>query len=117
MSTFVDPRTSFDLLNHAILLEKLGTYAVGGRRPELIKNYLINRAPYANISEITSVTKPTNIGVPQGFIIGSFFFLIFINDLPAWLKMESGLYADDTNRFISNRSVTELYAEVNYTLQ
>ena len=55
---------------------------------------------------------PVKAGVPQGFILGSFFFLIYINDLSDNLLSTVKLFADDTSLFSvindSNISANEL---------
>lgn len=109
MGIFVDLTKAFDLINHELLLQKLSAYGVRGVALNLIESYLSNRCQFVTLADTISTTKPIAIGVPQGSILGPFLFLMYINDLAAYLQKDCVLYADDRNIFISNASMKELY--------
>ena len=56
--------------------------------------------------------------MPQGSILGSLLFLLYINGLPHCLsKTKPRLFADDTNLTASANSMTDLEAAVNSDLE
>jgi hypothetical protein len=61
---------------------------------------LTNRTQRVVIDGCYSDWLPVSSGVPQGSILGPFFFIIFINDLPDVVSSsEIALYADDSKLF------------------
>ena len=47
----------------------------------------------------TSNWKNIIAGIPQGYILGPLFFLIFINDIPEGIHSNIKIFADDTSTF------------------
>ena len=91
----LDISKAFDRVWHAGLLHKLKSYGISGQTFGLISSFLSNRWLLVVMDGKSSQEYSGNAGVPQGLILVSALFLLYINDLPGDVICDIGIYADD----------------------
>jgi len=70
----LDLTKAFDTVCRSNLLLKLEHNGTRGNALNLITTYLLNRKQYVSINNISSSLQNISIGVPQGSILGPFYF-------------------------------------------
>jgi len=121
---FCDISKAFDCVNHEILLTKLHFYGIQEITIDWFKLYLTNRQQKGEIKlpnsthNLVSDWGILKHGVPQGSILGSLLFLVYISDCSLRINSlaEPILFADDTSVIISNRNFIEFSTTANLVL-
>ena len=96
----MDLSKAFDSLKHELLLAKLYTYGFGGSSLKLFHSYLSNRRQRVKINGLYNTRRETNLGVPQGSVLGPLLFNIYVANT-FYLMNGTTIcnYADDTTLY------------------
>ena len=78
--------------------------------PKWFSLFLNNRRQVASCNNTFSYEKSVNIGVPQGSILGSILYLLFVKDIADTLidNIESIMYANDSSLFCCGGNINEV---------
>jgi len=93
---YLDFRKAFDTVPHKRLIEKLRQCGITGQLLKWIEDFLTGRKTRVRVNGSFAEWLEVLSGVPQGSVLGPLLFLIFVNDLPEWIKANIRMFADDT---------------------
>ena len=80
-AVFMDLSKAFDTINHDLLIAKLEAYGFSNNALLFMLSYLQNRSQKVSINSSFSTWEEIIAGIPQGSILGSLLFNIFLNDI------------------------------------
>ena len=84
---------------------------------DLIKSYLTNRKHYTHINGVDSNTLTSTHGIPQGSVLGSLLFVIYVSDMSRIIQhSEMHHSVDDKNLLYSNNSIKKINRYKNLTI-
>jgi len=103
--TLLDFSKAFDTVNHEILLTKLSRpYMFSTSATSFMKSYLSQRSQLVATQSSKSSFLSVKRGVPQGSILGSLLYSLYVNDLPNILTTcDTHMYTDDVQLYVSCR--------------
>ena len=103
-----DLSKAFDCLNHELPMAKLDAYGLSRSALEFIHSYLSARKQRVEVNGSFSNWRETNLGVPQGSVLGPLLFNIYINDM-LYLMEDAEIcnYADDTTIYVVSDKIDD----------
>ena len=100
------------MLDHKILLSKLGHYGIRGVPFQWFKTFLTQRHQYVSIKNFISETLTNDHGVPQGSIFRPLFFLIYLHQVAKHTKIHH--FAVDTNLLYSRKLPQDINQKIDF---
>ena len=117
-AVFLDLSKAFDTVDHAVMLKKLSAIGVSTEDIAWFASYLSFRSLRTTCGPELSEPLRCNFGVPQGSILGPLLFLIYINEIPSFIKhAQLSLYADDTVLYYFSNTSQDLEEKLNADLR
>ena len=106
---FLDFRKAFDRVPHERLLFKLRKLGINNDLLTWIEYFLKDRQQRVVLNKSESSWNKVYSGVPQGSVLGPILFLLYVNDLPNYIKSSCKIFADDTKIYskVDNNSDAE----------
>ena len=115
---FIDIQKAFDCVDHALLLEKLEQLGIRGQMFEILRNYLFARRQKVRAGGHSSEYRYTRCGIPQGSVLSTLLFILFINDVfRLSLRGHLQLFADDAVLVYSCPDLTTLARDMEHDLE
>jgi len=111
---YLDYKKAFDSVPHRrlLLLEKLKGLGIKGKLLQWLENFLTLRTMIVGIRGTFSLIQLVLSGVPQGSVLAPLLYLMFVNELPFWIKSEMRMFADDTKVWCRIKEEKELQEDL-----
>ena len=111
-AVFLDISKAFDKVWHEGVIHKLKCNWITSNLLTFLDNYLKDRHQRVDLNGTESKWMKVNAGVPQGSVLGTLLFLVYINDLPDNIKSVMRLFADDSFLFTKVEGIDRIQEKI-----
>ena len=108
-----DLSAAYDTISPELLVKKAVLYGFDRTSANWLTSFTTGRSQAVRIGNFTSEFKALSCGVPQGSPLSCVLFLMYVQDLPSWVKGgHIQGYADDTMHFTSAKTQEDVIREL-----
>jgi len=104
---YLDYRKAFDSVPHRRLIEKRKSFGINGKLLQWLEDFLTLRSIKVGLRGTFSQLLEVLSGVPQGSVLGPLLFLLYVNELPSWIKYDMKMFADNTKLWCRIKTDTD----------
>ena len=115
-AVFVDLKQAYDHVWRTGLLYKMQKIGIQGNMFNWIQNFLHDRTISTKVNDTTSPKRSLEEGIPQGSALSCTLFLIYINDLPENIEVQTALFADDLVLWTKGKHFLHMQRQLNKAL-
>ena len=108
----LDISKAFNRVWHASLLLKVKSFGISDHIFGLVSSFLSNIQLRVFLDGKSSQEYPVNAGVRQGSILGTTYFLLYINDLPDGVICDIAIYVGDTTLYSKCDKESDLWQQL-----
>ena len=113
---FLDNSKAFEKVWHEGFIHKLKQNGIGGPLLKILTDFLNSQKQRLVLNGQHLSWSDVLASVPQGSILGSLLFLIYINDLSDGLECNPKLFVDDTSLFATVHNIKKATNDLNNDL-
>ena len=99
----LDLQKAFDTVDHSILIMKLEAMGFGNDIVDFFHHILVTENSSSISTKFNLLLLVLHVVFHRVPYLGPFFFLIYVNDIPAVVKNKLPLYADDSAILVSEK--------------
>jgi hypothetical protein len=111
-AVFLDIEKAFDITWHSGLLYKISKLQFPVCVTKLINSYLTNRKCRVSVEGELYTPKEIQAGVPQGSVLATTLYSLYINDTPLTPGVHLALFADDTCLYTTDRRESNVFRKL-----
>ena len=111
-AVLMDLSKAFDTINHKLLIAKLYAYGFSKDALKLIFSYMSDCWQRCKINKSFSSCSALLQGVPQGPVLGSILFNIYLNDLFYFLRCDACNFADNRTPYVCGKNLDFVLTEL-----